>query len=263
MLPKVIHYCWFGGAKKPKLVRDCIKSWRNHLTDYEIIEWNESNCDLSHPFLNKCFELKKWAFVSDYIRLKVLYENGGIYLDTDMIVIKTFDNLLSHDCFFGAEDETFISCGIIGSLKQNKFIKECLLNYEYIKPHLELDWGHISIPRIVTDVFKKKYNFQESFNSLICVENVVVYPSDYFYPLPLNKKNDFRNYKKYKKFNTYAIHLWNSSWFEFTEFDYIRKKQYYTAFKFIVSNFNSGVNFNFKYFRMIAYSIKQSFKRIE
>ena len=99
MLPKVIHYCWFGGAKKPKLVRDCIKSWRNHLTDYEIIEWNESNCDLSHPFLNKCFELKKWAFVSDYIRLKVLYENGGIYLDTDMIVIKTFDNLLLKKLF--------------------------------------------------------------------------------------------------------------------------------------------------------------------
>ena len=103
MIPKVVQYCWFGGKKKTKLIKDCIKSWKRYLPDYKIIEWNEKNSDLAHPFVIEAYKLKKWAFVSDYIRLKVLYDFGGIYLDTDMMVLKSFESHRS--CKFCGEME--------------------------------------------------------------------------------------------------------------------------------------------------------------
>src|SRR5690606_23315459 len=125
--PKVIHYCWFGNKKKPPLVVDCISSWKLYLPEFDIIEWNEKNTDLNHPFLKKTFKLKKWAFVSDFVRLKVLYEFGGIYLDTDMLILKPLDVFLKDNCFFGAEDDKYINAAIIGASKEHPFIKECLL----------------------------------------------------------------------------------------------------------------------------------------
>lgn len=87
MIPKKIHYVWVGGKEKPKNIRKCMKSWKKHLKDYEIIEWNENNFDInSHPFVKAAYNAKKWAFVSDYIRAYVIYNEGGIYLDTDVIV---------------------------------------------------------------------------------------------------------------------------------------------------------------------------------
>ena len=93
MIPKIIHYCWFGKNKKPKLVRDCIKSWKSLHPDYEIIEWNEKTFPIDNEFLQYMYKNKKWAFVSDYARLKILYEYGGYYLDTDMILVKRLDSL--------------------------------------------------------------------------------------------------------------------------------------------------------------------------
>ena len=86
MIPKIIHYCWFGGSTKPKLVKDCILSWKIFFPNYEIIEWNEKNSDLNEPFVKAAYNLKKWAFVSDYVRLTKVYEYGGLYLDTDMLI---------------------------------------------------------------------------------------------------------------------------------------------------------------------------------
>lgn len=123
-IPKLIHYCWFGNKKKPQLVEDCISSWKKYLPDYEIIEWNEKNTDLKHTFLKKTYKLKKWAFVADFVRLKVLYEFGGIYLDTDMLMLKSLDSFLDDKCFFGAENETFISAGIIGVIKTPSIIDQ-------------------------------------------------------------------------------------------------------------------------------------------
>ena len=105
MIPKKIHYCWFGGNEKPKSVKKCIDSWKKFCPDYEIIEWNESNFNIyENGYTKLCCENKRWAFLSDYARLKVIYDNGGIYFDTDVEVVKSFDDLLDCDAFFGFEN---------------------------------------------------------------------------------------------------------------------------------------------------------------
>ncbi len=196
-IPKLIHYCWFGNKKKPQLVEDCISSWKKYLPDYEIIEWNEKNTDLKHSFLKKTYKLKKWAFVADFVRLKVLYEFGGIYLDTDMLMLKPLESFLDDKCFFGAENEGYINAAIFGTRKNHPFIKECLLKYEHLNLNNKTNWREISIPRIITQEFKDKNGFDLIFNKKIEKSNIVIYPPSYFYPLDGNNRKDIKNYKNY------------------------------------------------------------------
>lgn len=257
MIPKVIHYCWFGGGKKSRLVQDCIKSWKLYLKDYKIIEWNESNCNLSHPFASMAFQEKKWAFLSDYIRLKVVYEQGGIYLDTDMMVCKSFNNLLGNNSFFGAEDYKYINCAIFGAVKENLFVNEILMNYNKIT--LDTELKDITIPKIVTSIFKKKYG-DILFNKTIKQDGIVIYPNHFFYPFPFDKKKDLNEYKKFIQKESYTVHLWNGSWIEvdFSEFDYFRKREYYKGLIKMCETLKLEGKKDWKYFRKIGSSIKQS-----
>ena len=103
---KYIHYCWFGGKKLSKLAKRCIRSWEKYLPDYKIIRWDESNVDLDEcPFIREAYSEKKWAFVADYVRTKVLYEYGGIYFDTDMMIVKDIGFLLDKQSFIGIDDQ--------------------------------------------------------------------------------------------------------------------------------------------------------------
>ena len=115
MIPKIIHYCWFGKSKKPDVFYKCLATWEKYCPDFEIIEWNEEN---SKPFSNKFYKnalrKKKYAFASDYIRVKVLYEYGGVYLDTDMLLIKNIGDLLQHNFFSGFEVENRVAYGLFG-----------------------------------------------------------------------------------------------------------------------------------------------------
>lgn len=259
MIPKVIHYCWFGKKRKPKLVRDCIKSWKKYLPNYHIIEWNESNSDLSHPFVKEVYKIKKWAFVSDFIRLKVLYENGGIYLDTDMKLIKPLDKLLKNECFFGAEDENYISCGIIGSNVSNEFINKCLEKYNSIDlDKIEFHFGEISSPKIVTSVFKLKYNYSMSFRAVTCINGIVIYPFQYFYPFPFEKKLNINNYKDYILAETYAVHLWNSSWIDHSEFYYIRNREYLKGLIKVLNKIVEEKKIHLVYLKKIGSCFKES-----
>ncbi|MDT0645318.1 glycosyltransferase [Zunongwangia sp. F260] len=257
-IPKVIHYCWFGNKLKPQLVDDCITSWKEILTDYNIIEWNEKNTDLKHPFIKKAYRQKKWAFVSDFVRLKVLYEYGGIYLDTDMLILKALDDFLEDKCFFGAEDEEYISAGIIGSIKYHQFIYDCLQEYEKIKINNETSWLGISVPKIITQVFKNNFNFDGFFKEKKELYGIVVYPSSYFYSLNLKNRGDIKNYRNYLTDDSYAVHLWNSSWIEPNEYQYIRNKQYYKGLKKVMSNIISNRSISFFYLRKILSSLKES-----
>ncbi len=135
MIPKIIHYIWLGGRPKSKLTEICINSWNRVLSDYQIKEWNESNIDLDglcekNAFLKKCVELKLWAFVSDYLRLLVLYREGGIYLDTDVEALRPYDELLSNRVFMGYEDGGYIGTAVIGAEKGNALIKRLLDFYD-------------------------------------------------------------------------------------------------------------------------------------
>ncbi len=258
-IPKVIHYCWFGNKKKPQLVKDCISSWKKYLPEYEIIEWNESNTDLNHPFLKKTYKLKKWAFVSDFVRLKVLYDFGGIYLDTDMLMLKSLDDFLGDRCFFSAENDTYINAAIFGTEKNHPFIKECLLKYEDIKLKNETNWERICIPRIITQVFREKYGSVLTLNKKIQLKDIVIYPSPYFYPLNYFDRKDIGNYKNYLKIESHAIHLWNSSWIEPYEFHYLRKGQYAKGLRIVINNVATHRKISYFYFRKILSAIKESF----
>ena len=260
MIPKIIHYCWFGYSKKPKLVKDCIASWNFFLPEFEIIEWNETNCDLSHPFVKQAYKEKKWAFVSDYIRLKKLYEIGGIYLDTDMLILKSINNFLEDNCFFGAEDANHISAGIIGAKKNDNFILNCMNQYDLLSQD-ELSYTQITIPSIITRVFNLE-NGCFSFNNDVIVKNdVMVYPPDYFYPLPFENRKDNIRYLNYVKPNSVAVHLWSASWIEYSEFHYFRNKQYLLGFKKMLKVIVKQKMVRLKYYRKIASCLKESLKK--
>ena len=131
-IPKMVHYCWFGGKPKPQGVISCIKSWEKFCPDYKIVEWNEDNYDITkNKYMHEAWLEKKWAFVSDYSRLDIVYNHGGIYLDTDVELIKNIDYLLKAEAFMGFEDGKSVNTGLgFGAVKGFELIKELLELYE-------------------------------------------------------------------------------------------------------------------------------------
>lgn len=135
-IPNVIHYIWVGGNPFPKDLQICMKTWKKHLQGYEIKEWNESNFDInSHPFCKAAYEAKKWAYVSDYIRAYVIYNEGGIYLDTDVIILDNFDKFLEHDAFVGFENETHPFTAVFGAKKHHSLAKKMLDYYDKLNSY--------------------------------------------------------------------------------------------------------------------------------
>jgi len=260
-IPKTIHYCWFGNTKKPQLVLDCIATWRQVLPDYQIIEWNETNVDLTPEFVAYAYKKKKWAFVSDYVRLDVLYKHGGVYLDTDMLFLKPIDDFLNYDLFFGAEEGRFISCGIIGSITGHPFIKTCIERYDTMSLK-NIEFNKITIPKILTSNFRDFYQFHGNFNDVLKMDGVVVCPKDYFYPYSYEDAETNTDYMSYVKPETYAVHLWHKSWVEYSEFYYLKKRFYYKGFLTAFNNLWCGKEtLNKQYLKMLGYSMKQSIKR--
>lgn len=160
MIPKIIHYCWFGNNPKTELEVRCIESWRKYCPDWEIIEWNESNINInSITYMKEAYENKKWAFVSDVARLQIIYNNGGIYLDTDVELKKNLEEWLSYDSIFAFETERNINTGLgFGAIKGHRYIKAILDSYE--KRHFVIN-GKIDdtpCPNPNTEVLVKNIN---------------------------------------------------------------------------------------------------------
>lgn len=128
MIPKVIHYCWFGGNPKSDIMENCIASWKEHCPDYEIIEWNESNFDVHFcPYASEAYERKQWGFLSDIARIKVVHDYGGIYLDVDVLLKQSIDELLVHDAWIAQDDVRYIATGLgFGAIKGHWLISEVL-----------------------------------------------------------------------------------------------------------------------------------------
>jgi hypothetical protein len=207
MIPKTIHYCWFGGNKLPDLAVKCIDSWKKHLPEYEIKEWNENNFNLDdHPFAKEALKNKKYAFISDVCRLYALKNHGGIYMDTDVEVLKSLDVFLNKEAFSGFENDDFVPTGIMASVKDGEWVTELLAYYDsrsFIRADGELDT--LSNTFIITEMMKGKgfvmnNTFQEK------EDYVSFYPNDYFCP------------KSYKTGsidltqNSYCIHHFAKSW---------------------------------------------------
>ena len=156
MIPQKIHYCWFGGKRKPKLAQKCIASWRRFCPDYEIIEWNENNVDLAeYPYLKWCHENKKWAFLSDLVRLLVVFKHGGIYLDTDVEVVKPLDALLECQAFYGFENNEFVASGLgFGAVAGHQSVKRMIALYADMLPDENGELKMIGCPILNTQALK-------------------------------------------------------------------------------------------------------------
>ena len=160
MIPKIIHYCWFGGKEKQEAVKNCIKTWKEKLPEYELKEWNETNYDINKfKYSKQAYENKIWGFVADPIRIDVLYKYGGIYLDTDIEVYKPFDDLLNNKMVLGHEQPHYLSNATILAEAGNELLKEIIETYknkEFVtKKHW---WEYETGPMIITDVLSKYYD---------------------------------------------------------------------------------------------------------
>ena len=208
--PKIIHCCWLGNNPKPDLVKKCIASWKKVLPDWQIMEWSEENsAQVENNFFKKALQYKKWAFAADYLRLWVLNEYGGIYLDTDMEVIKPLDKFLEHNFFIGIESfSSGTGSSIIGAAKGHFIIKDLLELYEketFIKPNGRYNLKPINAR--IRKYFKKKlkYSPKKMQNApLHLAEGIFIYPGEYFYPLEYIKSTE----------NTCTIHYYANSWGE-------------------------------------------------
>ena len=206
-IPKIIHYCWFGKNPLPELAQKCIASWKKYLPDYEIKEWNEENYDVRKiPSTAQAYDAKKYAFVSDYARFDILYQYGGLYFDTDVEVIKPLDEILKRGAFAGVERAGSLNAGLgLASPAASPIYKEILDSYKnssFIK-----DDGSIDLTTVVTrvsDIFKK-HGFTDK-NEIQKVEEITVYPSEYFCP------KDIETGKLTVTENTVSIHWFDGSW---------------------------------------------------
>lgn len=215
-VPKKIYYCWFGG-EKPQSVLDCINNWKKMLPNYEIIEINEKNKQLfdvekecrNNLWFKTVYENKLWAFVSDYARLKVLYENGGVYFDTDITVEKNITELLEKEkLVLGWENPVAINIAVgVVVVVGDPLIKQMLdfYNDEIWKSKL------YTIPQIVTHVLRKNYDLKPA-NQITENDDILILPQEYFYPIPIGLQIKESEKSLFITPNTYTIHWWDGAW---------------------------------------------------
>lgn len=201
MIPKKIHYIWLGKNRKDRSSQICINTWKRNLNGYEIIEWNENNLPIeeierNNLFFRYCKKNKLWAFMSDYLRLWILYAEGGIYMDTDVEVLKPFDNLLHLPMFLGYELDNYIGTGIIGTEKRNPFVKE-LLNF-YDKRIWKVNY--YNNPIIFGSVLKENPDLKKY--CVILNRKILS---------PYNPDTEYKN-KLVESNETYTIHWFNANW---------------------------------------------------
>ena len=216
MIPKKIHYCWFGGKPLPKSALKCIESWHKYLPDYEIVRWDESNFDVnSIPYTAEAYKAKKYAFVSDYARFYILYHEGGIYFDTDVEVIRPFDDIIAKGPFMGCEhrykengtpEDLGVAPGLgLGVEAGHLIIKELLKNYEGL--HYILSDGSANKDNIVIYTSKCLCKFGLRNTPMIqSIEGIHIYPVDYFCPIS-TEDGRLRITQ-----NTRSIHHYDQSW---------------------------------------------------
>lgn len=205
MIYKTIHYCWFGRNPKTALIKKCMQSWKKFCPDYEIIEWNEDNFDINCcDYVREAYEAKKWAFVSDYCRFYVLYHKGGIYLDTDVELIKPIDSL--GGAFVGFENADHVASGLIRGAESGDIICMEMLK-SYHDDHFKNNDGTLNLMTVCareTEIMAK-HGLKRN-NQYQIVENTVVYPTEYFNPI------DHETGRIHTTSRTISLHHYAASW---------------------------------------------------
>lgn len=197
-IPKIIHYCWFGNKPLPELAQQCLTSWKQHCPDYEIKRWDESNSkQYFNTFCKQAYREKRFAFVSDCIRVKVLKEFGGFYLDTDMMVVKPFDTLRKYSFFSAFEVPDRPAYGFFGGVANHRFFELMVDFYE------NAYFNRYSLP-VITHTFK------EQINAHSLKEGEMLFSEAFCYPMPFQKREE--DYRNFITEETAAVHLWDHSW---------------------------------------------------
>ena len=217
-MEKIIHYCWFGKSKKSKLIKRCISSWKKYASDFKLIEWNENNFNIddSPQYVREAYKAKKYAFVSDYVRFYVLKKYGGIYLDTDVELIRKLDFDILTVPFFGMEKSLEINPGLIVALEKNDEVCDFMID-SYNNSHFFADKYNITICQRIYAFFDIRGFARKDENQII--EKYHIFSSEYFSPL------DEKTRKLCKTNNTFSIHWFNASW--------LSKKEKLAKHKFI------------------------------
>lgn len=198
MIPKTLHYCWFGNNPKTKVFQACLVSWELYCPDFEIMEWNENNTkQFANLFYNNALRKEKYAFVADYVRTKVLFEEGGVYLDTDMLLLQPVDALLQYEFFIGEEVIDRVAFGLFGAIKKHRFLKQMLDFYEKTE-------FNVFSPPVIT------HTFSSLINKKTIIEGEKILDINCFYSL--SYENRFEEYDKFVKPESYAVHMWDHSW---------------------------------------------------
>ena len=219
MIPKIVHYTWFSTDPYPEKIQKCIDSWHRCLPDYKYILWDIDRIkDIDSVWLKESLAMKKWAYAADYVRLYAIYNYGGIYLDTDCVVYRSFDDLLNDKCFIGKENSFHIEGGVIesyltshcfGAEAAHPFIKRCLSYYErpFVVSNdnslpMKLKWNTVLLPFIQSELAEQiGYNPLPSADNIQLLDGMTVYPKSYFDLLKLTP-------------NGYCRHLALGSWRE-------------------------------------------------
>ena len=212
MIPKIIHFCWLSGDSYPDKIKYCIDSWQKNLPDYEVILWDLNKFDISQSqWVKQAFEAKKYAFAADYIRCYALYHYGGIYLDSDVEVVKTFNDLLDLPYFIGVDCSDALEPAIMGFEKGNKLFSDMLHYYD--SNEFILNDGNLNVvplPHVMREIALKNLSFNRISSSSEYDHNPSVlnlYPCTYFSP----KRQD--NFKIINSRDTYTIHHFNGAWY--------------------------------------------------
>lgn len=209
MIPKTIHFCWFGGKPLPYAARKCLKSWKKQCPDFEIKRWDETNFDVNqHPFVKSAYEAKAWAFVSDWARLKIIYDEGGVYLDTDVELLKPLDSLLANNnCYIGVQQsECMCNTGLgFGAVESSPVIEKMLSMYN----GLVFTWekaSELACPKL-NDAVVRSLGFDgDGSGDVAYLDGLTVYPCRYLDPIaPGNLQNLTCD-------DTVSISLYANSW---------------------------------------------------
>lgn len=206
MIPRKVHYCWFGKGPKGDLAEMCMKSWRRHLPGYELIEWNEGNADLSSDYAQEALRQKRWSKVANLVRLQALLDQGGVYFDTDVEVVKPIDPLLNAQCFAGfqmlEESNEWVNNAVLGGVPGHQFFRDCI---QSTLSHYALKGEFALSPYITTLVLKSyglcQYGAQE-------LSGVTLHQRDVFYPYSWLEQYRPEVVTK----DTFCVHHWEKSW---------------------------------------------------
>ena len=253
MIPKTINYCWFGRGEKDEIFYKCLESWKKYFPDYEIIEWNENNFDIyQNDYMKEAYEAKKYAFVSDFARIKIIYDHGGIYFDTDVEVLKDMHEILQKGAYIGCELPGQVQTGLGFAAEQHNIMVGKMLE-QYNNLRFKLSNGYNMVPC-------GKYNTKPFLecgwnrkNEITKIKDMNIYPTEYFAPF------NYQTGEVKITSNTYTYHHGNASWLPDYERNFFKLK------KKLVNQFGKMIGkiiyYTIKFFYLLFKNPKKLFRK--